>query len=142
MGEPAETEPAVPVQRGEHAPKFRIVVADDNVDSAEMLSEALQQMGHEVRIAHDGVAVVETAAAFKPHIAFLDIGMPRMNGYDAARKLRETLGEDVTLVAVTGWGQESDRQRAREASFDHHLTKPVDLAAVESLLRQLSNCSH
>lgn len=141
-GAPAETEPDVPVQRGEPVPKFRILVADDNVDSAEMLSEALQQMGHEVRIAHDGVATVQTAAAFKPQIAFLDIGMPRMNGYDAARKLRATFGEDVTLVAVTGWGQESDRQRAREASFDQHLTKPVDISAIERLLRQLSNCSH
>jgi len=142
MRAPDESEPGVSVQCGEHAPKFRILVADDNVDSAQMLSEALQQMGNEVGIAHDGVAAVETAATFKPQVAFLDIGMPRMNGYDAARRLRETFGDDVTLVAVTGWGQESDRQRAREASFDHHLTKPVDLAAVESLLRQLSNCSH
>jgi len=131
-----------PVPQEEYLPRFKVLVADDNVDSAAMLSEAIQEMGHDVRTEHDGVATIETARSFVPQVAFLDIGMPKMNGYEAARKLRELFGQDITLVAVTGWGQESDRKRAREASFDHHLTKPVDLAAIESFLRDASNCSH
>jgi PAS domain S-box-containing protein len=135
--------PAAPAQlREEYLPRYRVIVADDNVDSAMMLSEAMEHMGHEVRTAHDGIDTVEVAETFAPQIAFLDIGMPRMNGYDAARKLREMFGQEVTLVAITGWGQEADRRRAREAGFDHHLTKPVDLGAIEKLLRQRSNCSH
>jgi PAS domain S-box-containing protein len=139
---PAEPKSDITVPHEEYLPRFKVLVADDNVDSAVTLGEAIEAMGHEVRIAHDGVATVEAARAFTPQVAFLDIGMPRMNGYEAARKLREHFGEDITLVAVTGWGQESDRKRAREASFDHHLTKPVDLAAIENLLRDVSNCSH
>jgi PAS domain S-box-containing protein len=117
-----------------HAPHHRILVADDNVDSALMLSEALEMLGHEVRTAHDGIASLDEARSFTPDVAFLDIGMPKMNGYDVSRKLRRQFGDAITLIAVTGWGQESDRRRAKEASFDHHLTKPIDLAAVEKLL--------
>jgi two-component system CheB/CheR fusion protein len=112
----------------------RILVADDNVDSAQMLAEALRQLGHEVRVAHDGVTLLTQARSFDADVAFLDIGMPRMNGYDAASKLREQFGSRIKLVAVTGWGQAEDKRRAAEASFDHHLTKPVDLRAVEHLI--------
>jgi len=122
----------------ERSAGFKVLVADDNVDSAVMLSEALRGLGHDVRIAHDGVASVETALSFAPDVAFLDIGMPRMNGYDAGKQMRDRFGDNITLVAITGWGQEADRRRAREASFDHHLTKPVDLSVVEKLLLDVS----
>ena len=82
----------------------------------------------------DGMTTMETSKAFEPDVAFLDIGMPRMNGYDAGRALREQFGPRIRLVAVTGWGQEADKRRAADASFDHHLTKPVDMHAVEQLL--------
>jgi CheY-like chemotaxis protein/two-component sensor histidine kinase len=113
----------------------RILVADDNVDSALMLASALRQLGHDVRVAHDGVATIEEAKLFEPEVAFLDIGMPRMNGYDAGQTLRGHFGDRIRLVAITGWGQEADKRRAAEASFDHHMTKPVEIDAVEDLLR-------
>jgi PAS domain S-box-containing protein len=143
---PAITRPAEPARvagRGNDTKtgRFKVLVADDNVDSAMMLSEALEALGHDVRAAHDGIVTVETAQAFSPDVAFLDIGMPGMNGYDVGRKLRDMFGHHITLVAVTGWGQEADRQRAREASFDHHLTKPVNLDTVERLLGQVSGSS-
>jgi PAS domain S-box-containing protein len=113
----------------------RILVADDNVDSAESLGMMLEFMGNEVRTAHDGVEAVETAAAFRPDVILLDIGMPRMNGYDACRRIREQpWGSSVAIVALTGWGQDEDKRRSREAGFDHHLVKPVEPAALETLL--------
>jgi DNA-binding response OmpR family regulator len=112
------------------------------VDSAEVFAWALRRAGHDVRVALDGVAALAAATEEKPHIAILDIGMPRMNGYDAARQIRAALGNTVLLVAMTGWGQEEDRQRAREAGFDHHLTKPVDLAAVEQLIALRESPAH
>jgi CheY-like chemotaxis protein len=87
-----------------------------------------------VRVAADGVEAVAIARAFAPQIALLDIGMPRMDGYEAARHIRAALGSRVTLVALTGWGQEDDHRRAREAGFDHHLTKPADPSALEALI--------
>jgi signal transduction histidine kinase/CheY-like chemotaxis protein len=123
-GEPA----AVPPHR-------RILVADDNADSAESLALLLTLRGSEVRIAHDGWEAVEAAAAFRPDIVLLDIGMPRLNGYEAARRIREQgRGERVVLIALTGWGQDEDRQRSTDAGFDFHLVKPVDFAALEQLL--------
>lgn len=98
--------------------------------------------GHEVRVALDGAAAISAATELKPQIAILDIGMPRVNGYDAARQLRAAFGTSVMLVAMTGWGQDEDRRRAREAGFDHHLTKPVDLAAVERLVTLLEAPAH
>jgi PAS domain S-box-containing protein len=112
----------------------RILIADDKVDSARVLATALRHTGHEVRIEHDGLATIETATSFVPEVAILDIGMPKMNGYDVARKLRAAFGKHIVLVAITGFGQEEDKRRALEAGFDHHFTKPVDLAAVEQLL--------
>jgi signal transduction histidine kinase/ActR/RegA family two-component response regulator len=134
---PASRASPATVQSDAASPRHRIVVADDNVDSATTLAEALQMFGHDVRIAHDGIATLAVAESFAPDIAFLDIGMPKMNGYDVCRKLRAEFGDEITLVAVTGWGQEADRRRAREAGFDHHLTKPVDLATVEKLLEKV-----
>ena len=116
----------------------RVIVADDNRDSADTLSRILTLYGHEVRVAYDGASAVELAREYRPRVAILDIGMPLLNGYEAARRLRAALGAAVTLIAATGWGQESDRRRAADAGFDHHLTKPVDPEALDAILRTCS----
>ena len=116
-------------------PKYRIVVADDNEDAAESLAMLLRMLGHDPQVVHDGLQAVEEAAAGKPDVVLLDIGMPNLNGYDACRRIRALPGgKDIFLVALTGWGQEEDRQRSREAGFDEHLTKPADPAVLEKLL--------
>ena len=126
---PDGDEPAVASARS------RILVADDNKDAATTLSVMLGILGYETRVAHDGSAALEAAAEFLPDVALLDIGMPKMNGYDVARGLREQpWGKDVVLIAVTGWGQAEDKQRTLEAGFDHHWVKPVDPTALASLL--------
>jgi PAS domain S-box-containing protein len=113
----------------------RILVADDNRDSAESLSMFLRLNGNEVETVYDGVEAVEAAERFRPDVILLDIGMPRLNGEDACRQIRATSwGQDMMLVALTGWGQEEDRRRAVEAGFDAHLVKPVDPAEVMKLL--------
>jgi PAS domain S-box-containing protein len=110
---------------------LRVLVVDDKEDSAKSLGMLLEMTGNEVRIAHDGVEAVRQAEQFRPHAALLDIGMPRMNGYDAARAIRrESWGRDIYLIALTGWGQEIDRFRSREAGFDQHLVKPVPPAEI------------
>jgi len=114
----------------------RILVADDNVDAAASLAMMLEFMGNEVRTAHDGVEAVEAAAAFRPDLILLDIGMPRMNGYDACRRIREQpWGRGIAIAALTGWGQEEDKRQSQEAGFDHHLVKPIEPAALEKLLQ-------
>ncbi len=124
---------AAPLARGGGR---RILVVDDNVDSAETLKELLRGFGNEVRTAYDGVEAVSAAADFEPDVVLLDIGLPKMNGYDVARRLRQQKrGRDLVLVALTGWGQEEDRRRSREAGYDHHLVKPVDLGSLQELLR-------
>ena len=118
------------------SPMHRILVADDNADSALSLGMMLEMMGCEVRTAHNGEEAVATAAAFRPHVALLDIGMPKLNGHDAARRIRaEPWGRDMVLIAQTGWGQPDDRDKSKAAGFDHHLVKPVDPAALQALLR-------
>ena len=117
----------------------RVLVVDDNVDAALTLSMILEAGGHTTRVAHDGVAALAAAQEFQPQVAFLDIGMPGMNGYDTASALRGMPGlEGMMLVALTGWGTESDRQRSSEAGFDHHLTKPAQLQAVQDLVSSLA----
>jgi signal transduction histidine kinase len=118
--------------------KRRILVADDNADSAASLEMMLEFMGNEVRTAHDGLQAVEAAAAFRPELILLDIGMPGMNGYDACREIRrQPWGRDAVIVALTGWGQDEDKRRSREAGFDQHLVKPVEPAALGGLLAAL-----
>ena len=113
----------------------RIVVADDNEDSAESFAMLLSFSGHEVRVAHDGAAALDAVRDFRPDVAFLDIGMPGLTGYEVAEAVRaEPWGNEVTLIAVTGWGQPDDRLRARTAGFDRHLIKPIDPAEVDRLL--------
>jgi CheY-like chemotaxis protein len=113
----------------------RILVADDNQDAADSLAMILEMGGHEVRVARDGRAALSLAQTFRPDTALLDIGMPQLNGYEVAQALRrEPWGAGITLIALTGWGQESDRQKAIDAGFDRHLTKPIDPDALESHL--------
>jgi len=113
----------------------RILLADDNIDFAASLGDLLSAQGHDVRIAHDGAEALRTAEAFHPEVAFVDIGMPKVHGYEVARRMRAAPGTARTLlVAVTGWGQENDRKRAREAGFDRHLVKPVDPGEIEAIL--------
>jgi len=117
---------------------LKVLVVDDNVDAAVTLSMILDISGYTARVAHDGYEALAMAQAFQPRVAFLDIGMPGMSGYETARAIRATPGlEDIVLVALTGWGAESDRLRSNEAGFDHHLTKPVQLDVVEALLAGL-----
>jgi len=109
----------------------RILVADDNQDAAEALSLQLQLAGHDVRTAHDGVEAVAVASTFEPDIVLLDLGMPKMDGYEAARQLRLRPGaRAMTLIALTGWGQQQDRDRTADAGFDAHLVKPVAEASL------------
>ncbi len=113
----------------------RVLVADDNQDAADSLAMLLEMNGHEVRVAHDGRAALSVAHAFRPDTVLLDIGMPHLNGYEIAKALREEpWGADIHLIALTGWGQESDRQRASKAGFDLHLTKPVDPDVLRNVL--------
>jgi PAS domain S-box-containing protein len=112
----------------------RVLVVDDNVDSATSLMMLLQVMGHEAQCAHDGVEALEAAERFAPDTVLLDIGLPRLNGYEVARRLRDEGGHHYLLVALTGWGQEEDRARAHAAGFDYHLVKPVDLDQLGRIL--------
>jgi CheY-like chemotaxis protein len=113
----------------------RILVVDDNRDAADSLGLLLRLMGNEVRTAHDGLEAVGAAAAFRPDVVLLDIGLPKLSGYEVARRIREQEGgKDKLLVALTGWGQDEDRRRSREAGFDHHMTKPVEFDALQKLL--------
>lgn len=102
----------------------RILVVDDNKDSAESLATLLSMTGNETRTAHDGLAAVAAAEAFKPEVVLLDIGLPKLNGYDVARRIRTApWGQSIVLLALTGWGQEDDRRRSREAGFNGHLVQ-------------------
>ena len=110
-------------------------MVDDNRDSADSLGMLLRLKGNDIRTAHDGLEAVAAADTFRPELVLLDIGLPKLNGYDAARRIRQQpWGAAVVLVALTGWGQEEDRRRSHEAGFDFHVVKPVDLAALEQLL--------
>jgi len=125
--------PPAPAER--HA--RRILLADDNVEFADSLATILTSHGHQVRVAHDGAEALREVEQFVPEFAFLDIGMPKVHGYEVARRLRERPETaDCVLVAVTGWGQEDDRRRAQEAGFDRHLVKPVEATDIESILAE------
>jgi PAS domain S-box-containing protein len=116
-------------------PKQRILVVDDNKDSGDTLSLLLRLKGHDVRTARDGLEAVDLTAEFTPHVILMDVGMPKMNGYDATRRIRELpCGRDILIVALTGWGQSEDVQRSADAGCSAHLVKPVDFTALEMLL--------
>ena len=121
-------------------PALRIIVVDDNADSAATMSMLLQLNGHEVVTAPDGSSALEKSREFRPHVVLLDIGLPDMTGYEVARRVRlEDWGIQTLLIATTGWGQDTDKGRAVDAGFDHHLTKPVNFQELESALAAYSN---
>jgi CheY-like chemotaxis protein len=120
--------------------RYRVLVVDDHADAADSLAMMLSLIGHEVRTARDGLAGVEAASEFRPDVILLDIGMPRLNGYDACRRIRELPGgKEAVIVALSGWGQEEDKRRSREAGFDGHLVKPAEPAALEKLLADMKS---
>jgi two-component system CheB/CheR fusion protein len=129
---PAEFPVAIP---GKVPSRYRILVVEDNVDAAETLAELLQLWDHQVQMAHTGTAGLDAVRTFQPDVVLLDIGLAGMNGLEVARHIRAdgSLPQPL-LVALTGYGQESDRQLAREAGFDHHLTKPVDPVVLQQVL--------
>jgi CheY-like chemotaxis protein len=112
----------------------RVLVVDDNVDIAELLSEALQHEGFETAIAHDGHAAIATWRTFRPHAGVLDVGLPDLDGYAVARSLRAEHGRAATLIAATGYGQPSDREHAAAAGFDLHFVKPISVRDLVSVL--------
>jgi signal transduction histidine kinase len=113
----------------------RILVVDDTRDSADSLAMLLKITGHETQTAHNGLEAIEKAESYRPNVILLDIGMPKMNGYDACRAIRgQPWGQDIKMIALTGWGQEEDRRKSKDAGFDGHLVKPVDISALLALL--------
>jgi len=133
--------PAVPPgdQRGKPKTQgMRVLVVDDNVDIADSMSALLDMDGYTTRVANDGLRALQIAHEFKPDAVFLDIGMPGMDGYAVAKAMREMPDmQSVMLVALTGWGAESDRIRSREAGFNEHLTKPAGLPAIAGILAKI-----
>ena len=136
--------PSVPLAEADHAlaPQatdgLRVLVVDDNADSADSLSELMRLLGYRVAVARDGVEAVDLAARWRPAVVLMDIGMPRMSGLEAARAIRERAGGDQPLlIALSGWGQAEDRRKSSEAGFDHHFVKPVDVEALIDVIRQL-----
>jgi CheY-like chemotaxis protein len=120
-------------------PSLRVLVVDDNVDAAESLALLMSELGHEVRTAHDGPSALEAALECRPNVVLLDIGLPGLDGYEVAKRMRQQpVLQNVVLVAMTGYGKESDRQRAQEAGFDHHLVKPAKLEKVQQILASVS----
>jgi CheY-like chemotaxis protein len=114
----------------------RVLIVDDNPDVLEGLCRLVTRLGNEVRRAHDGLQALEVGREFQPDVVLMDLGMPNLNGYDAARRMRkEPWGRDVALVATTGWGQDEDRRRSAEAGFDRHLVKPVSMDVLREVLQ-------
>jgi PAS domain S-box-containing protein len=131
--------PVTPSTNRERPVSRRILLADDNRDAAESLAMLLEMDGHDVHVVHDGHAAMSAFAAFRPEIALIDIGMPGLNGYEVARLIRkDALGQSLTLVALTGWGQERDKDQALAAGFNHHFTKPVEPDRISEIMRSLS----
>ena len=129
--ETESAEPAIPAQAGR---RLKILVVDDNRDAAASLAMLMELIGHEVKVVYDGESAVRLADEFRPQMVLLDLGMPNVNGYEACRRIRNNAwGAEMTLIAVTGWGQEEDRRRSAAAGFDGHLVKPVSPEALEQL---------
>jgi CheY-like chemotaxis protein len=134
--------PQQPNQKSEktsHTYSLRILIVDDDHDSVSILGTLLRLMGNDIRTAHDGLEAVEEAKKFQPDLILLDISLPMMNGYEVAQKIRQqSWGKGIVLIAMTGWGQEEDRCRSKEAGFDHHLVKPVEGATLRDLLARIT----
>ena len=121
---------------------FRILIVDDNRDGADSLAMMLRVIGNDTRTAYDGLEGVTVAEEYRPDVLLFDIGLPKLNGYEACRRIREQpWGKGVVLIAVTGWGQDEDRRRSHEAGFDYHLVKPVEPPALMKMLAGLSNAT-
>ena len=134
--QPVIQSPAPDVGMQKPAGPYRILVVDDLRDSADSLGQVLQSMGHEVRVIYSGEEALHTTEQFRPHVAFIDIGMPDIDGYEVCRRIRaQPWARTTTLIAQTGWGQEFDRRRTKAAGFDQHLVKPLDWSVIEALLR-------
>jgi PAS domain S-box-containing protein len=133
-----EAKPAAQAKPQASIAGVKVLVADDNRDAADSLQRILSHYGYQVEVAYDGTAAIRLDGAFRPKVAVLDIGMPGANGFEVARSIRDSRGDGVTLIALTGWGQEGDRRRAMEAGFDYHLTKPVDPGALNDLLVEVA----
>jgi len=115
----------------------RVLIVDDNRDSVETMATLIRLSGHEIEKAHDGETALEKAKSFKPEIILLDVGLPDMHGYEVAERLRAIPeNKSLVIVALTGYGNEEDRRRARDAGFDYHFVKPVDFTALESLINK------
>ena len=115
----------------------RVLIVDDNIDAAEIMAVLLESLGHKVQTAHDGITGFEAARTFRPDVVLLDVGLPHMNGYEVARCLRrQPETAKVFLVALTGYGQEEDRRRSKEAGFDVHVLKPLGMDVLKSILAQ------
>jgi PAS domain S-box-containing protein len=126
-----------------NGPARRILVVDDNKDSARSMAKLLQLRGNEVRTAHDGLEAVKAAEELRPEVILMDVGMPRLSGYEAARRIRQQpWGQSITIIALTGWGQEGDRVQSREAGCDGHLVKPVDIRDLEKLMTALTRSTN
>jgi PAS domain S-box-containing protein len=118
-----------------HSKNIRVLVVDDNVDSADSLSQCLRMLGYQTLMAHDGLEAVRSAESYNPDVALLDIGLPHMSGYEAARQIRaQPQGAQLLLIALSGWGQEEDRRKSKAAGFDHHFVKPVDIDELTNVL--------
>lgn len=135
---PAPAEKPAPPPATPTAAGLRVLVVDDNVDAALSLGALIELSGHEVQLAHDGSAAIAAARSSAPDLVLLDIGLPGMNGYEVAAQLRQAGLARAVLVAVTGYGRAEDIDRARKAGFDHHLTKPVDIDAVEAIAAKIA----
>jgi CheY-like chemotaxis protein len=133
QAQPASATPTPRAPARSHAAR-RVLVVDDNRDAAEMLQVLLEMEGHQVRLAFDGHEAVSAAAAFEPQVAFVDIGLPGLNGFQVAEQLRKS-APPIRLFALTGWGTDDYRRRARHAGFEDHLVKPVDPDRLLELLR-------
>jgi signal transduction histidine kinase/CheY-like chemotaxis protein len=136
----SEPHPTIQLKEPSQAPSLRVLVVDDNVSSAQSLAKVLKLDGHDVQVAHDGQAALESVRQLRPEVVLMDIGLPGMDGYEVARRLREDAdlaAGIVLLAAVTGYAEDDARRRSREAGFDHHLVKPVDPDGVLALLASL-----
>ena len=137
MAGTGEVSPSAPAGGAHAQARRRILVVDDHRDAARILGLLLDSLGHEVKTANDGQQALDTMSAFHPEIVFLDIGLPNLDGYEVARRVRAIPDlRGTTLIALTGWSHAEDRQRARDAGFDHHLVKPVAVKTLKEVLAQ------
>jgi CheY-like chemotaxis protein len=137
---PAPQPPSTPKEAAEPTgPSLRVLVIDDNVDTAQTLAMLLKTSGHDVRTAYTGPTALEAALDYRPNVVLLDIGLPGLDGYEVAKRIRQQpVLHDIVLVALTGYGQETERQRSQEAGFDHHLVKPAEFSKVQRILATVS----